>query len=246
MTMIEHLIDPRRLLLIWHASKPGVADSSRRFVVGTIDQDILGKFTLRYHHTEDVRDAHENYGFTGFLLYNYEPNKTESFSENLNHFLTQRTVTPTRADFNEYLRSHRIDPERYPSPSLMQLLACSGGKIGGDSFSFMPDLTDIYPPYECLVEIAGFRLRQTGMDAKTITSLIDEPVALVPEPDNAHDQKAIAIHHNGIILGCVPRGYLDSFTNTILPHYQVEAHIEKLNGGIDSPRVYMMVKVRAK
>lgn len=114
-------------------------------------------------------------------------------------------------------------------------------KLPGDGFELYADLTHAKPPFELVIEVAGFR-HQSAVTVDDI--FIGDVVTLKPEPDNAHDPNAIAIHHVGNKIGFIDRAQAPSFKAFLRKGYRVSATIERINGKIERPLVYLFIVVR--
>ncbi|HRC26064.1 MAG TPA: HIRAN domain-containing protein [Alphaproteobacteria bacterium] len=156
--------------------------------------------------------------------------------------LAKRVASPERLDYADYLRSYRIPPERASELSLLQLLAYTGGKLTGDGFCFVPTFRSLTPPYDFVFEIAGFR-HWKGMTINPITSLLDQDVSLIKEPENEQDADAIAIYYDHKKIGYVPRGLATDLGDGIMDEYHVAACVTKVNGTQERPKISVLVRV---
>lgn len=237
MKLIEKLIEPKKLLIIWQA--PG-DDSNQpagtRFVVGEIVNDGA-RARLRYYNNKEVETAIHK-GFNGLTAYPYEPDK--DFNGNLVDILSKRLPPKSRGDYDDYLRSHRISPTA-DGITILSLLAYTSGKLEGDGFSFAHAFEEAEAPFDYAFEIAGFRYHQ-GMDIKPITSLQNSVVDLKIEADNKHDKDAIVVLCKGHKLGYVPKG-LNSVLKKFMSTHKVTAFITKINGTLQKPNILVYLEI---
>ncbi len=234
MNRIEHIIEPERLWLIW---QPGESNgkSRRRHLVGEIVRSD-NNFTFRYLESAIDFESAKNLGFLGypaFKLHTPEHNKGV-----LDAFL--RRIPPrSRDDFEEYLERSRL-PSGF-SGSDFALLGYTGAKLPGDGFELCADLAEANSPFEIILEIAGFR---HSSEIKKEDLVIGDPVEFVHDPLNAHDSNAIAIKINGKMLGFVGRQYANQFHRWNERNLSVDGVIERINGTIERPLVYLFVTVK--
>lgn len=241
MKYLEHLVNPERLLVLWQAmdaatNKP-VGD---RFVVGELREDANG-IALQYYDNEDTRKAATERGFKGMTVYPYAPAK--KYNGNVEEVLAKRLASPSRSDYADYLRSYRLPPDRADQLTVMQLLAYTGGVLAGDGFSFAHTFDNAQPPFDFTFEIAGFR-HNDGMKEFSLAALQNQPVTLAHDPENPHDDHAVAVWHQQTRLGFVPKGMATALVDKIMNQYTMQASITRINGTKDRPSVWVMVEVR--
>lgn len=240
MKLIEHLKDPERVLVIWQrpdeAAKGGAGD---RYLVGEVRRQD-GRVYLQYYDNDDVARAREA-GFVGFTA--FPANQTAPYNGSVEAVLAKRLASPSRPDYQEYLRSHRIDPAQAEKLSVLGLLAYTGGKLASDGFSFAHMFDDAEPPFDFTFEVAGFR-HQAGMQHfNPISALQGAAVDFVLEPENIRDPEAIAVRSSGVMLGYVHKG-LRGVMRRLMEDHQVSGHVTRLNGTTERPCVIVLVQVR--
>lgn len=241
MKFVEHLMTPEKLLVIWQIMNPqNNENNGKRFVVGEVRAEN-GNWLLEYYDNEDTKEAIKHGHFSGMTAYPYEAGKI--YNGNVKDILSKRVASPGRSDYPEYLRSYRIPPEQAGRLSTMQILAYTRGELTGDGFSFFPDLENMTPPFDLVIEIAGFR-HCDGMEIHPIQSLLGKEVRFVPEPENDKDPDAIAIYTGETKLGYVPRGYSQYFAHHALGRYDIAASITKINGTLERPKISALVQVK--
>lgn len=225
---IEHICEPSRLLLAWQS--PDLNGDRTRFAVGELvreDKDCV----LRYFESSEVDQA-KRLGYRGYPAFRI--NKREHSGGILPTFL-RRLPPRRRADFPDYMAQFRLAKDA--SISDFALLAYTGAKLPSDGFSIVDPLEDFSPPCEVLTEIAGYRHYAPKLSQQP---RIGTDLALMPEPDNAYDPKAIAIKCDGETIGYVNRLQTGPF-HKWLPRGFVHATVERLNGAADRPRAFMFV-----
>lgn len=231
MSRIEHLVEPHRLLLAWQRPMAGNERRSRR-IVGEIEWRANCAVFRYLANLPDYLEAQQE-GFQGFPA--FAIGKEEYASGVLDAFM-RRLPPRKREDFSEYLAQFRL-----PIPftgSDIALLAYTGAKLPGDGFEIIPDLSDATPPFELVMEVAGFRHQEVAVSSLSV----GEPVTLVAEPHNPADPDAIAVRHGAGCIGYIAKPAC-AVVATWLRSYTVDASIERINGKPERPLVYLFVKV---
>jgi len=240
MHLLQHIIEPKRLLVVWQTPLEGTeyqSGTGKRHIVGELE--LAGdNIILRYfQNAQDFKDA-INLGFKGFSIFNTDQ---EIHDTNVMNTLERRIPPRQRTDFDNFLIYHRINPEVRDQMSDFALLGYTGGKLPGDGFSFVHTFEEASIPCEVTIDVAGIRHYKESLPP--LETLIDIPVSFKAEPDNPQDSKAIIIEtRDGKRIGYVNRAQTDTF-NKWLQHYQVEGVIERINGTIDRPNILLYVKV---
>lgn len=233
MSQIAFAIEPNRLKLIWQSS----GENRKKFVVGELvrsDQSIsLSYFRLSNDFFEALR-----VGFAGHPAFDisypvHHHNVIEVFSK--------RIPPRNRTDFIYYLQNHRL--ERFPNLSNFALLGYTGAYLPGDGFSFAIDFSYQNLPFQFLMEISGFRYYQ-GMSLG-ISDLVGNSAFFIPEPENVHDSSAVKIYISGMHIGYVPR-YYSSIMNYWMNYCDCYAVIEKVDGALSKPQVYLVMTIYPK
>src|SRR6266849_711528 len=224
MRLINKLIEPKKVLVVWQAPNNALQQQpvGHRFIIGEIRNDGK-KAWLTYYNNQDTKDA-ETLGFTGLTAYPYEPDK--AFHSNVVDVLSTRLPPASRTDYDNYLRSYRISPQA-EGISVLSLLAYTTGKLAGDGFTFLNSFEDAKPAFDFTFEIAGFRHHGLKEFPK-ISILQDKEVAFAYETSNPHDNEAIAITYQGKKLGYVPKGFT-RVIKSLLEKYQLSAFTERIN-----------------
>jgi len=232
MNFIKHIIETKKLSLIWQAPE-GCDDRARR-VVGEL-RLVGGNVELRYLVDSDDYLAAKECGFQGYPAFF----KTDIVHcEGVLEAFMKRLPPRKRPDFVEYLEHLGLRPDVEITD--FALLGYSGARLPSDWFAIVMPFEDVSGPCEFLTEVAGFRYSE---GEKSELSIGDQ-VTFEPEPENQHDSNAIRVIHNGINIGYIGRGQLDSF-HRWLRNDQISATIEKINGRPDRPSIVLFVRVEA-
>jgi hypothetical protein len=229
MHYIEHIIEPKKLLLIWQSR---LIAHRTRYIVGELEA-TNGQFTLKYLvGTPDFEEA-KKWGFESYPAF---PHLDKVYDNVLDAFM--RRVPPrTRGDFPQYLQSLRLRPDAQFSD--FALLGYSGAKLPSDGFSLFHPFSNVHTACELLVEAAGYRHLYSDFEGVSL----NDAVTFELHSDNGQEEGRIEILVNGKQIGYVTRGLLPAFSDWITKQRIGDAWVEKLNGTPDSPNVYIYVKV---
>lgn len=236
MKHIQHIKEPPRLWLVWQPGFGASRPRTRR-IVGEILPGEGGTFRY-FDNTEEFLRAREE-GFEGYPAFKLSHAEYRHNQNVLDAFL-RRLAPRSRDDFADYLRMYRL-PIPFPG-SDFALLGYTGARLPGDGFEIVPDLSNAEPPFELLIEIAGFR-HQTDISLDQIA--VGQKVTFLPDPENVTDDQAIAVFHELGRIGFVPRPYCSSMHGWLARH-RVDAQIERINGKTDRPLIYLFVQVLPK
>jgi hypothetical protein len=233
MNQIEHIIEPERLLLVWRSPH---SPRTRRVVAEVRPSTESTRAVLRYLIDSTEYASAKQEGFSGYPA--FSPTQTEHYSNVLESFL-RRLPPRKRDDFTEYLERHRLPTTGRLTD--MALLGYTNAKLPSDGFEIYADLSNARPPFEVVVEVAGFR-HQSLVAADDM--YIGDPIVFKAEPDNVHDSNAIAIFYNSSRIGYVDRAQASAFQTWMRRGYSLNATVERINGKADRPLVYVYVAVR--
>lgn len=232
MNFIEHVHEPRRLLLVWQ----GPEGSSRtRHTIAELVR--VADDRVRFHYlcdSDDFKTAQAE-GFVNFPAFrkldqDYDLGIVETFM--------RRLPPSSRGDYAQYLEQFRLRPETVVSD--FGLLGYTGAKLPSDGFSLINPLDDVVGSCDVLVEVAGFRhTSELPVDALREGDLAD----FAPEPGNIHDTNALAIRAHGRKIGYVPRQQAVAICNWQRAA-ALQAHIERVNGRPERPLIYLFVRAR--
>lgn len=235
MNQIEHIINPSRLLLVWRPNQTG-ASRTRRVIAEVVQLDPEQPAVFRYLGESSDFEKAQKEGFEGYPAFPFD--RIEHSSNVLDSFL-RRLPPRKRDDFEIYLQNHRLPLSGRLSD--MALLAYTNAKLPGDGFELYGDFTTARPPFELVIEVAGFR-HQDEISCDDI--YVGDSVTLKAEPENPHDNQAIAIHHNGKKIGYVDRAQAPSFQAWYKNGFKINATVERVNGKPERPLIYLFVTVR--
>lgn len=227
---IEKIIEPNRLILAWQPLEKRDPTRTRR-AIGEILRYDDGMVSFNYLvESNDYKKALEvgleqYFPFTDRIL--YTKTVVETFSK--------RLPSRKRKDFKKFLESIRIKPDVVISD--LALLGYSGATLPSDSFSIVNTFDGI-GYCQLLAEVAGVRYY-----SKMFLHIgLGNTVELIPEPSNEFDSQAIRVEINGGKIGYINRLMTPIFHDW-LRHRTVTACIEKIEGSIERPRVFLFVSV---
>jgi hypothetical protein len=231
--IIEHVIEPKKLLLVWQSQ--GVDQKHTRRVVAEITRESNVAILRYLSNSTDYKEAIKE-GFGGYPAFDVK--ECEHRQGVLDAFM-RRLPPRNREDFGEYLTRHRLPDNA--AISEMALLAYTGAKLPGDGFEICADFEFAQPPFEVILEVAGFR-HQSAIPAKDM--IVGSRVNLIPEPQNLYDPYAIALFYENNKIGYVGRTFTHAVHTWFEKEYEVEAVVERINGKPERPLVYLYVTVR--
>jgi len=231
MHFIEHTFSPTRLLLAWQAPDGENCDRSPCVIGELRDQD--GVVSFRYlTDTEDFRRAVN----LGFVCYPAFRKLHGEYTDGVIDSFLRRLPPRSRGDFPQFLEQWRLPAT--VGLSHFALLAYTGAKLPSDGFSVVWPLDEVAAPGEVLLEVAGFRYQDMGVN----DVVIGAPVHFVLEPENAHDNKAVRMEMAGRRIGYVKRLQRNAVSSW-LTRYDVRATLERFNGTPDRPIIYVFCRL---
>ncbi len=231
MEPLRHLVEPSRLLVTWQPADERETPRTRRIVAEVFPSTTdPSDWIFRYFiESPDLKMA-EGAGFKGYPAFKLD---AAVFRQGVRDTLLRRLPPRSREDFSDYLHLHRLP---YPFPlSDLALIGYTGARLPGDGFSFIPEFPLTSGQCEYILEVAGVRHNFKG-DVSGIP--IGDSVTFIPEPSNEVDDQAIAIVWAKQKLGYVSRALLPTFHHW-LSHGSVQGSIERLNGKVDRPMIYV-------
>jgi len=236
MNNLQHIYEPERLLLVWRCA-PSKGMRTRR-LVALIEKNVNDdEVCLRYlKNSEDFALALES-GFEGYPAFEIS---VDNHCKGVVDAFMRRLPPRKRDDFKDYLKRHRLADIQNLSD--MALLAYTNAKLPSDGFELYPDLSEARPPFELIIEIAGFHY-QNGLTVDDV--FIGDPVSFKAESDNQHDKNAVGIYSGGRKLGFVDRAQAPAFRKWKARGYSVAGTIERINGTAERPSVYVFVSVKS-
>ena len=175
--LVRHLVEPKRILLAWQPPTnvpyrvpypllppfPHYDDDpyrappyhtlysvSERLVVGEVMRRRFSDIEFRYLPRGEDFEKAVALGFEGHPAF---PLGDFYSSPELLSVFMKRLPPRHRADYNQFLLSHNLDPRHRFSP--MALLGYTGAFLPGDGFSFVHPFDDTPPPFEFMGEVQG-------------------------------------------------------------------------------------------
>jgi hypothetical protein len=233
MNFIEHVLEPKRLLLVWQ----GPEGSSRRTRYSVAEFIRQGDDKVRFQYLVDTADFKNACG-EGFVNFPAFRKVDQTYDLGVVDTFIRRLPPPTRGDYAQYLEQFRLRPDTKISE--FALLAYTGAKLPSDGFSVIIPLDDAARTGELMIEVAGFR-HAAKVPLETLHP--GEVVQFTPEPDNAHDPNALAVLVHGQKIGYVPRQQARAL-RALYDAGSLSAQIERLNGNSERPLVYLFAALR--
>lgn len=229
--LIEHLVEPHRLLLYWQARE---SKKRSRYLVGELtkrDDNVV----LTYDMDSVEFAGAKLLGFRGYPAF---PMKQAEHSHQVLEAFTRRLPPRSRRDFARYLELRAIPATANISD--FALLGYSGAKLPNDGFELVHPFDNPPEAFEVLIEIAGFRHESQIAITDLQTS---SGVQFVAEPENSVDVDAIRIESAGCKLGYVPRGHLAMLHRMLKAGAILEGEVFRTNGTSERPLVYVLTHV---
>lgn len=231
MNTIEHIREPRRLLLIWQATE----GKRLRHAVAELVRPETGPVRLRYLTDTPDYQAASSEGFFNFPAFR---KPTQAYNLGVVETFMRRLPPRTRGDYAQYLEKFRLRPET--SISDFALLAYTGAKLPSDGFSILDPLEDVTAPCEILLEVAGFRHVADITPAEVSEG---QAVRFVAEPDNTTDAQAVAIYLGEAKIGYVPCQQAPAIKHLVKAG-AIEAVVERVNGQPERPVIHLFTCLR--
>lgn len=236
MNYIEHVHEPRRLLLVWQRPEEERAARVRRAVAELL-RDSAGRVQFRYLTGTPDFEAAKGEGFINFVAFR-KPHAT--YNLGVVEVFMRRLPPRSRGDYALYLEQFRLRAETRISD--FALLGYTGASLPSDGFSILNPLEDVGDACDVLIEVAGFRHVATR-SAQSIA--LGAPAALVPQDDNPHDSNAVAVQIGGERVGYVPRQQAPAIRQ-LLVTADIQAQVERINGRSGRPLVYLWVRFKRR
>src|ERR1700761_4644000 len=121
--LLQQIIEPNQLLLTWQSR------GSHTYVVGELLRRPDGQIVLHYFRNDPDFQKAQQQGFEGYPAFGIEQ---ETHEINVMDAFQRRLPPDTRADFDDYLKYHGIDPSMKKRLSIFALLGYTGAKLPGD------------------------------------------------------------------------------------------------------------------
>ncbi|TWS99694.1 HIRAN domain-containing protein [Reyranella sp. CPCC 100927] len=200
---VEYPPNPSELTLAWRAPD-GVLDRMR-WAVGVLS-NVGPTATFRYLRNGEFKAENRGKnlaqltasGFRGYPTFDAGRSKDGIFAEGVLEAFLRRMPPAARPDFPKYLELYRY---RGIPLAPMSLLALTTAKLPSDGFSLVDRLDPQSVACDTVLEIAGFRYRETE------TAFLRDGVELqlIPEPTNPYDSSAVKMEASGVTIGYVNR-----------------------------------------
>ena len=235
MNIIEHILEPKKLLVCWQAPE---GSTRTRFVIGELEKNQNSLIIFRYKiNSKDLEEA-KKVGFAGYPAFNL---KEEKHIEGVMETFVRRLPPKSRGDFNKYLELYRLPEDKVISDFAM--LAYTGAKLPTDGFSIVNPFYNLSEPCEFLMEIAGSRYSKE-FDVNNLD--IGDQVSIKKEEKNKFDSRAIAIEYKEKRIGYINRALVESFHHWMDTKAKITLIIERVNGHPARPLVFIFVKIKPK
>ncbi|RVE85926.1 hypothetical protein CN238_22795 [Sinorhizobium meliloti] len=236
---IEHIVEPKRLLLTWQSLDEGTTRT--RFAVGELTAQPSPAF--RYYTEREFfslngksLEAIRSLGYTRYPAFKPE---RELHTDGVLDAFMRRLPPRSRDDFENYRQHFRLG--RGVPISDFALLAVTEAKLPSDGFALVDPLDDTWQRRELLVEVVGHRHYAATCD---LDGALGESVQFSPEPANPHDPNAVVVTARGQKAGYINRFQCKAF-HVWMREHRLNAVIERMNGEPGYPRIHLFVTVTA-
>ncbi len=238
---LESICEPKLLILAWQA--PDHLKERFRWAVGEVKPTSDG-FSFRYFapgqefeswNAGRTFDQIVALGYAGYAAF---PVKVREHTSGVLEAFNRRLPPRGRSDFSEYMKHFQL--KNYGSLSNFTLLGKTEATLPSDGFSIVDPLDGSASCCDLLLEVAGFRYYANTL-GDTIT--IGTHVEISPEPENKFDSNAVRFSLNGSTMGYINRLQATAFHQWI-KNNKISAVVERINGKIERPRVFLFVRVR--
>lgn len=238
---ITEVSEPDHLILAWQA--PDEFKDRTRFAVGILtcrDREVR----LRYFSDGDefarlnpgkTYAQMVGYGYAGYPGFSLD--RREHSSGVIEAFM-RRLPPRTRSDFAAYEQHLRVRPGTELSD--FALLGLSEAYLPSDGFSVVDPLDPDVDQRQLIVEVAGYRYYATKGEGLLPT--VGDMVEVVAEDDNVFDTRAVAVVFQGQKIGNINRLQVETF-RAWSAQGRIEATVDRLNGRVDRPRLFLFVRV---
>ena len=225
--------------LVWQSPAKHAQGTGRRYRVGLLRATKdRNKADFTYlNNLDDFKKATENGfdGYTGIPLQRKDKN-SNAFS-----LLQRRVPPPNRPDYEEYLA--RFGLHKKDSLTLLSVLACTGARQIGNSFSIAETFEGFNRSFQYIFDLAGRR----HYASQTPNAKTGDKVSFVAEPNNEYDPFAVCLKDaNGQILGYINRCQVKKVQPWARANKITNARIHRVNGRRDYPRLFVMCDINPK
>ena len=229
--MIEHPTHTRRALLAWQHPL-GSAERRDRHAVAELVQ-VGSRLSFRYLDDDELEPARQ----AGFTVYPGLPFDSSDLDRIAEEVLMRRLPPRSRPDFGELLERFGLPPNaNYPA---LTLLAYTGARLTGDSFSVCETFDGFELPFAYVFDVAGSRHYQDLYDRLSP----GESLHFEREPDNEFDPDAIRIERtDGTTVGYVNR-LQTAAVGRWLDNDMISARVFRANVRIEYPRLFVLADI---
>lgn len=229
--LIEHLVEPDRLLLYWQARESKLRC---RYRVGELVKRD-NKVALVYDLDSPELAEAKRQGFRGYPAF---PMRQAEHNHQVLEAFIRRLPPRNRRDFGRYLSLRALPVNTTISD--FALLGYSGAKLPNDGFELVHPFDNPPEAFEVLIEIAGFR-HESQLEVADLQA--GSSIQFLPEPENPIDASAIRLESAGRKLGYVPRGHLDMLHRMLHDGATLEGEVFRINGTSERPLVYVLTHI---
>ena len=241
-TFVEHIVEPAHLLLAWQA--PDHMGNRRRWLVARVEVRS-DPWSLHYLSPDEFEMANPGanisdlmaLGFEGYPAFSRRTNQ-RVFDNGVREALMRRLPPRSRPDFQSYLRRFGFRDDKALSDAV--LLSYTEAKLPSDGFSVVGELDLALSVGDLMLDLAGTRYQQFG---DTCPAQPGDELTLRKEPTNKHDPKAIEVLWRGERIGYVNRLQAPA-VGYWMDNRKVSALVQRVNGRMGNPKVYVLLKVR--
>ncbi len=235
MNILQHIVEPERLLMTWQPPDEAAPNRTRR-VVGEIGLESSGQAVFRYLKDSADFQAALAAGFKGFPAFPLKEKEAE-IRQGVIEALMRRLPSRKREDFADYLARHALSTPFNHSD--FALLGYTGARLPSDGFSLVPVFPEDSIPCDFLIEVAGLRHVFNG-NIDTIRA--GDSVSFDIDAGNPVDRDALAVVHQGRRIGYVNRALRHMVCGWLHSH-KVLASVHRLNGKPERPLLYVKISV---
>lgn len=235
MNIIEHIIEPKRLILAWQP--PEGRGTRKRHLVAELYKTESGIEFKYLENTEDLNEA-KNLGFVGYPAFKLS---SSTFTSGVIEAFMRRLPPRQRVDYPQYLTQFRLS--RDVPISDFALLGYTGAALPRDGFSIINPFDNVTSQCELMVEVAGFRYRENINIDEIHTG---DSVSFCPDPSNVKDPWAVQIFVNkDLFVGYVCRGLTSAFQRW-MNSAELRGVVERINGSPNRPLIYVFTTVKPR
>ena len=232
--MIEHPIHTQRALLAWQRPL-GSGGRRNPHAVAKLVQ-AAGRFSFRYLDDEELEPAR----LAGFTFHPGLPFGSSELDSDAEEVLVRRLPPRNRLDVDESLQRFGLPPSR-ECPALT-LLAYTGARPTGDSFSVCETFDRFEPPFSYVFDVAGGR-HQENLYNQLIPG---ESLHFERKPGNQHDPNAVRITRNdGTTVGYVNHLQTGE-VGRWMDDCRIAARVFRINVRIEYPRFFILADIAAR